>query len=707
FRSMALHRDSVVLTYASASFPVINLANVNHIAFKDMTLEATDPDFGRVIELAGTTSFISIEGCKIKGITSGNYENVYGTYLSGKRLGFKNNLITDGYYGLYLYGDDNSTVSLDSIMIEGNTFQNTSGYMGADIYYTKNLKVRNNTFTGNMDYALSTYYVYDAMEVTRNVINITGSYGLYMYYNNGTSTAGAMIANNSIRVTGDYGIRNYYGSYQKFYNNSISVTGKYPIYVSYNSATYTNNEWRNNIFHTSGISATSYAAYIANNTSATNTWNYNLYYTASTTAFIYYTQAYTTFAAYRAAQPTQDVNSLNAVPAFTGTTNLAPAVANVNSWYMNGRGIQTTNDKDVNGNARSTTLAGGAPDLGAYEFTPAVIPPVATASPASPAAGTTQVFTLLNDTIATIAWNTGAAIPATLSVRFYSGEYAPATNASHLRTNCYWDIQETGGGVYNYNANLYYKEPMKGSIPVEADMRLAKMHNSNPWTLYTGTQSSADVSRNILSAPGLTDFSAFTGTDNANPLPVKLTSLKGIKINDDALISWTTAGETNNKGFEVQRSLDGRHFETIGFVEGNGNTNAVSNYSYTDTHVPVGLGGAVNLYYRLNQLDNNGTSSLSTVVIINNMPAHPAPHFVLYPNPFGSQVFLNIPSAEATISLIEVYDLSGKRMISLSKVLVQGENNIDLEQAASLKSGVYFVNVTVNGNREVMKLIKY
>ena len=678
FQSAANHRDSVVLDYNSIANSAIMLANVNYISFKSMTLQATNINFGRVIEIAGTTSYITVDDCKITGPVSGSYETIYANDINGKNLWFKNNAITNGAFGIYIFA--NSTTYADSIMVEDNTFTGMNSY-GGYFYYTRNLKIRRNTFTGSMSYALRTYYSYDDIEVTRNNINITGTYGIYAYYNNGTPTASALFANNVIRVTGNYGIRNYYGSYQKFYNNTISVTGTYPIYVSYNSASYTNNEWKNNIFHTSGTSATSYAIYIVGNTSATNVFDYNVYYTAGTNA-LYYTTAYTTFAAYRSAYPNNDKNSWFIAPPFTSTTNLAPNLSNVNTWYLNGRGIQTINNSDINGATRSTTILDGAPDIGAHEFTPTALPPLATALPVTPSAGTTQVFTFLGDTVATILWDALSSVPTTIGVRFYSGEYAPQTSAPHNRTNCYWDIQETGIGFYNYTINLYYKESMKGNITNEADMRLAKMQGVNPWAIYNGGLSSTNTINNILTALGLTNFSVFTGTDNTNPLPVNLLSFTGNIRNNDAILNWQTASERNTAEFVLERSLNTTNFERVTSIRAAKNSNSLKKYNYIDADVFNRNNSA---YYRLKMIDVDGKFTYSNVVALNKGTTVSTP--TVYPNPFRDNLLLQHAQAGKTV---HVFNIAGKQIITID---VKQDGDVTLSELNALTAGIYFVKI--------------
>ena len=111
------------------------------------------------------------------------------------------------------------------------------------------------------------------------------------------------------------------------------------------------------------------------------------------------------------------------------------------------------------------------------------------------------------------------------------------------------------------------------------------------------------------------------------PLPVELVAFTG-KLRPDgrAQLSWTTAQEKSSHYFEVQRSLDGRRFESIGRVDAAGNSTQRLDYGYTDNRV---LPGAT--YYRLNQVDLDGTWSYSSVVVIS--PAGTPLALTTWPNP--------------------------------------------------------------------------
>ena len=124
------------------------------------------------------------------------------------------------------------------------------------------------------------------------------------------------------------------------------------------------------------------------------------------------------------------------------------------------------------------------------------------------------------------------------------------------------------------------------------------------------------------------------------PLPVTLISFDGKFENNQTKLTWKTTFETNNKGFEIERSADARSFEKIGFVDGNGDSKEVNTYHFTD------LNPLTNSYYRLKQLDHDGKFEYSKVIVVKSRNAN----VCVYPNP--AQEYLTIGDAQ-TISILD------------------------------------------------------
>jgi hypothetical protein len=198
----------------------------------------------------------------------------------------------------------------------------------------------------------------------------------------------------------------------------------------------------------------------------------------------------------------------------------------------------------------------------------------------------------------------------------------------------------------------------------------------------------------------------YMGADEnvGSPLPVTLSTFTATTKAADALLSWTTVSETNNKGFEVERSINGRTFEKVGFVKGAGNSNRISNYGLTDVRA-FDVTNSNILYYRLKQLDFNGKYSYSQVVRVTKN-AEAANALSVYPNPYSSAYGVSFNAAKDGVATIEMLDLQGKVVATIDAAITSGNNLVPITEANNLNTGIYFVRLTVNGETQITKLVK-
>jgi len=186
-----------------------------------------------------------------------------------------------------------------------------------------------------------------------------------------------------------------------------------------------------------------------------------------------------------------------------------------------------------------------------------------------------------------------------------------------------------------------------------------------------------------------------------NVLPVNILNFGGFIKDNKAYLNWSTATESNNKGFYVERSKDGRNFSSIGFVNGVGNSSQLTNYTYTDITVKDIL--ATTTYYRIKQVDIDGKESTSSILKLDlkNTGA-----WRLYPNPVKdiATVELNL-TASSKVSL-QVISRDGKIVISSDKgTLTQGTQQIFIHTSA-LAKGSYVVRVKTDKETYSMPMVK-
>jgi hypothetical protein len=177
----------------------------------------------------------------------------------------------------------------------------------------------------------------------------------------------------------------------------------------------------------------------------------------------------------------------------------------------------------------------------------------------------------------------------------------------------------------------------------------------------------------------LSNFPASPWTEASNnPLPVELISFTAANTDGEVLLNWQTATEVNNYGFEVERAsitlsptdsrAESREWESIGFVQGHGNSNSPKSYEYIDETPPAG-----NLEYRLKQIDTDGSFNYyNTTVSVNAITSVeefglPDEYFLNqnYPNPFNPSSVISYQLPEVSTVQLKVYDMLGKEVAEL------------------------------------------
>ena len=226
-----------------------------------------------------------------------------------------------------------------------------------------------------------------------------------------------------------------------------------------------------------------------------------------------------------------------------------------------------------------------------------------------------------------------------------------------------------------------------------------------PYETITGT---LDQNANTVTQTGLSSLSdvKYTLGDRTNPLPVTLVSFSATRNGDNAQLVWATASEKNNRGFEVQVSNDGQAFRTLGFVASQGsNSSTKLDYKYTDTEADKT--GA--RYYRLHQIDLDGTDSYSPVRVVSfDGGAALASELSIYPNPVtGDGASLLIQTAEVGNARLRITDLMGRTIIDQTIATANGSTETKLTALANAKSGTYLAQLTLpSGQTKTIKVQK-
>jgi hypothetical protein len=174
----------------------------------------------------------------------------------------------------------------------------------------------------------------------------------------------------------------------------------------------------------------------------------------------------------------------------------------------------------------------------------------------------------------------------------------------------------------------------------------------------------------------------------ATPLPVEFTSVDAVLNGDRVDVRWTTASESNNDYFFVERSSDLLEWKRLGEVPGAGFSNQLLSYSFLDFPVFDGL-----MYYRVGQVDFDGTCSYSKVcaVLLKNPGVTSISELMVYPNPsVGGGITLNIFPVDILSVDLSLFNMSGGLLYSFSSTdLIKGSSGLFVSLPNWLSPGMY------------------
>jgi hypothetical protein len=218
-------------------------------------------------------------------------------------------------------------------------------------------------------------------------------------------------------------------------------------------------------------------------------------------------------------------------------------------------------------------------------------------------------------------------------------------------------------------------------------------------TFNTDLPRQTNAIRSGVALPGTRTGATINVTANA-PLPVKFSDFSAATEENNVVLRWTTATEINNKGFEIQRSVDRSSWIVLGFVNGAGNTVDQKKYNYTDTKLAPG-----HYYYRVKQQDHDGKFEYSQVVSIIFGGSKFSELGQNQPNPFSGRTSLNFSVAEKTKVTLTLFDAQGRLVKTLlNETKDAGTHIIDLN-LHTLKSGIYYYKMVAGNFTAVKNLV--
>ena len=185
------------------------------------------------------------------------------------------------------------------------------------------------------------------------------------------------------------------------------------------------------------------------------------------------------------------------------------------------------------------------------------------------------------------------------------------------------------------------------------------------------------------------------------PLPVELTSFSAEVIGKNVHLNWQTATELNNYGFEIQRSNDNNEWSVLDFVEGNGNSNSPKTYSYLDKKIKA----TGEYYYKLRQIDNDGSYVYSDILKINLIVPDEMKLNQNYPNPFNPSTTISFTIPQAGNVILKVFNAIGEEVSTITNGFLEaGEYSFNFN-AEGLTSGTYIYRLSIGKTTFTRKML--
>jgi len=317
--------------------------------------------------------------------------------------------------------------------------------------------------------------------------------------------------------------------------------------------------------------------------------------------------------------------------------------------------------------------------------------------------GTAGIFILKNN----IVLNTRTGGTAT-----HAGLYLTNLNGIlDIDYNCYYTTDPGGFHAYwgttGYNDLTNYKAAV---APNEQNSIFKEVFFVSNTDLHLAGSSNGDLDLAGTPIAGITEdidgdirhpFFPYKGGDEADPLPVELTSFTAYVVDNSVTIKWTTATEINNSGFTIERSQKQKEWQEIAFVPGFGTTTEPRTYSFIDEGLSSGI-----YFYRIKQIDFNGTFALyelgSSVEISTLLEYELAQN---YPNPFNPITSIDYSIAETANVQLIVFNSIGEEIVTLVNELKQPGKYTEYFDASSLSSGVYFYKLIAGEFNSIRKML--
>lgn len=261
----------------------------------------------------------------------------------------------------------------------------------------------------------------------------------------------------------------------------------------------------------------------------------------------------------------------------------------------------------------------------------------------------------------------------------------------------------------NFTGTITVYSPSFGSFTISSGTYFGFKNGSDLGFLLisidvSSTEVTIDYSQYILGAGAMVGICGgegiIAGDCSSVTVPVELLSFDADYMETGIELEWITASELDNKGFALERSLDGKDFEEIAWIDGHGTSNEHLLYTFEDTKLPT----AKYIYYRLKQIDFGGTFEYSNIVVVKSK-ALVLEVSEVYPNPVQTTGQISLDLAQDVDGELRIYDMMGRALYQAPLLLTEGANIIDFDVPAAMRSGLLLLEIQLQETLVHRKLL--
>lgn len=291
-------------------------------------------------------------------------------------------------------------------------------------------------------------------------------------------------------------------------------------------------------------------------------------------------------------------------------------------------------------------------------------------------------------------------------VKYSSGDAGTAsfttTGASNIalqsyNTQEYWDLQPVSAATGR--VTVFWDATNNAPITTSENLGVFQVAHKtlSGWQNEGSSQVSGTLQSGSVTSKTISAWSPFTlGAISQAALPVTLTDFSARLSENQILINWITTQESNASHFEIERSIDAKHFDLIGKVNAAGNSGSLASYSHIDSFKPA---AAKTVYYRLRSVDTDGSFSYSRIISVKIVDQGFTSS--VYPNPVLNKEPIIVESSDPADQVI-IYNVLGRKLPVTTRHLSAGKIQIN---TSDLTDGIYLIRLESAGKTVYHRLI--